>query len=325
MAKAAAKPAVKSTAKPAAKPVAKAVVAAKAAPHKKEVAKDVVAPKVVKKGAEKATAANAKTAVKIKSKDVVKDKPKIVAKATSKAATGKDAKPAAKNTSGREAAGVDESSNASEVADKPKTAPLKASVTINKPDSKTVTKPTKNSAKADKTPEVQEIKSGSAPAVSQTTDAAVLAAIDTSGYVLPGVKVPGRRGRKPKEYQPENEEIAALNAVERAEMKAIDKAKAKDRKAKEKALLKDAFSADTEATEEELERRRQKLKTLIKMGKDSGYLTSLKSMITCLRTWWIQKRSKASSVHSTTWAWRCMNRHPMQKPCCCPTMLSSHQ
>ncbi|MBC3909779.1 RNA polymerase sigma factor RpoD [Undibacterium sp. NL8W] len=144
-------------------------------------------------------------------------------------------------------------------------------MTINKTDSKTVTKPTKNSAKA--APEVQEIKSGSAPTVSQTTDAAVLAAIDTSGYVLPGVKVPGRRGRKPKEYQPENEEIAALNAVERAEMKAIDKAKAKDRKAKEKALLKDAFSSDPEATEEELERRRQKLKTLIKLGKDRGYLT----------------------------------------------------
>jgi RNA polymerase primary sigma factor len=100
-----------------------------------------------------------------------------------------------------------------------------------------------------------------------------LAAIDTSGYVLPTVKVPGRRGRKPKEFQPENDEVAALNAVERAELKAVDKAKAKDRKAKEKALLKDAFSSDTEATEEELERRRQKLKTLIKLGKERGFLT----------------------------------------------------
>ncbi|MCE3265269.1 MAG: polymerase sigma factor RpoD [Pseudoduganella sp.] len=109
--------------------------------------------------------------------------------------------------------------------------------------------------------------------VSQTTDAAALAAIDTSGYVLPSVKVPGRRGRKPKEFQPENDEVAALNAVERAELKAADKAKAKDRKAKEKALLKDAFSSDTEATEEELERRRQKLKTLIKFGKERGFLT----------------------------------------------------
>ena len=121
--------------------------------------------------------------------------------------------------------------------------------------------------------EKPESLSGAAPAVSQTTDAAVLASIDTSGYFLPTVKVPGRRGRKPKEFQPENDEVAALNAVERAELKSADKAKAKDRKAKEKALLKDAFSSDNEATEEELERRRQKLKTLIKFGKERGFLT----------------------------------------------------
>ncbi|NHZ32099.1 RNA polymerase sigma factor RpoD [Massilia rubra] len=136
------------------------------------------------------------------------------------------------------------------------------------------------SAKADKAQDKAETRSASTstsasatPVVSQTTDAAALAAIDTSGYVLPSVKVPGRRGRKPKEFQPENDEVAALNAVERAELKAVDKAKAKDRKAKEKALLKDAFSSDTEATEEELERRRQKLKTLIKFGKERGFLT----------------------------------------------------
>ncbi|WP_416142515.1 RNA polymerase sigma factor region1.1 domain-containing protein, partial [Escherichia coli] len=49
--------------------------------------------------------------------------------------------------------------------------------------------------------------------------------------------------------------------------------KAKDRKAKEKALLKDAFSSDTEASEEELELRRNKLKALIKSGKERGFLT----------------------------------------------------
>jgi hypothetical protein len=38
-------------------------------------------------------------------------------------------------------------------------------------------------------------------------------------------------------------------------------------------FLKDAFPADSEASEEELERRRQKLKTLIKLGKDRGFLT----------------------------------------------------
>ncbi|NVD98857.1 MULTISPECIES: RNA polymerase sigma factor RpoD [unclassified Massilia] len=143
-----------------------------------------------------------------------------------------------------------------------------------KPETKAAAKPAKVTAKAAKAADKPETRvSNAPPAVSQTTDAAALAAIDTSGYVLPSVKVPGRRGRKPKEFQPENDEVAALNAVERAELKAVDKAKAKDRKAKEKALLKDAFSSDTEASEEELERRRQKLKTLIKFGKERGFLT----------------------------------------------------
>jgi RNA polymerase primary sigma factor len=136
-------------------------------------------------------------------------------------------------------------------------------------------KPTRASAaKADKAQDKAEVRTtNTAPVVSQTTDAAALAAIDTSGYVLPSVKVPGRRGRKPKEFQPENDEVAALNTIERAELKAADKAKAKDRKAKEKALLKDAFAADSEASEEELESRRQKLKALIKSGKERGFLT----------------------------------------------------
>ncbi|HEX7650184.1 MAG TPA: RNA polymerase sigma factor region1.1 domain-containing protein, partial [Noviherbaspirillum sp.] len=140
-------------------------------------------------------------------------------------------------------------------------------MTNKKPEPKTAAKAAKSASKAEAKPESKVM------AVSQTTDAAALAAIDTSSYVLPAVKVPGRRGRKPKEFQPENDEVAALNAVERAELKAADKAKAKDRKAKEKALLKDAFSSDTEASEEELEQRRQKLKTLIKLGKDRGFLT----------------------------------------------------
>ena len=156
----------------------------------------------------------------------------------------------------------------------PLSAQLKAPVINKKPESK----PLSANARPDNKPEAPpENKPGVnvmiSATVSQTTDAATLAAIDTSGYVLPSIKVPGRRGRKPKEFQPENDEVAALNAVERAELKAVDKAKAKDRKAKEKALLKDAFASDTEASEEELERRRQKLKTLIKLGKERGFLT----------------------------------------------------
>jgi RNA polymerase primary sigma factor len=105
---------------------------------------------------------------------------------------------------------------------------------------------------------------GAAPAVSQTTDAAALAAIDTSGYVLPSVKVPGRRGRKPSEFTPENDEVAALNAVERAELKAASKAK--DRKKAGKEPLEGA-------TEEEIQHRLQQIRTLINMGKERGFLT----------------------------------------------------
>jgi RNA polymerase primary sigma factor len=198
----------------------------------------------VKKTAAAAPASKAKTPPKGTPKTVAKVAPKPVAKAAS---------PKAKPVS--------------RAAAKPAPEKLKAPVTNKKPESKTASNTTKVAAK------VEPKSDSKVMAVSQTTDAATLAAIDTSGYVLPGVKVPGRRGRKPKEFQPENDEIAALNAVERAELKAADKAKAKDRKAKEKALLKEAFSSDTEASEEELEQRRQKLKTLIKLGKDRGFLT----------------------------------------------------
>ena len=149
----------------------------------------------------------------------------------------------------------------------------KAPVPTKIPETNVATQTTRMSAKADNSQDKAEARVAGVAPVSQTTDAETLAAIDTSGYVLPAVKVPGRRGRKPKEFTPENDEVAALNAVERAELKAVDKAKAKDRKAKEKALLKDAFSSDTEASEEELEIRRQKLKALIKSGKERGFLT----------------------------------------------------
>jgi RNA polymerase primary sigma factor len=103
--------------------------------------------------------------------------------------------------------------------------------------------------------------------VVQTTDAAALAAIDTSGYLLPQVKVPGRRGRKPSEFMPEHDEVAALNAVERAELKAASKAR--ERKAKGASML----GTEEGFSEAELEKRRQQLKNLINMGKERGYLT----------------------------------------------------
>ena len=122
----------------------------------------------------------------------------------------------------------------------------------------------KTQPQAQTQPQPQPESRSAAPVVSQTTDAAALAAIDTSGYVLPSVKVPGRRGRKPSEFTPENDEVAALNAVERAELKAASKAK--DRKKAGKEPLEGA-------TEEEIQHRLQQIRTLINLGKERGFLT----------------------------------------------------
>jgi RNA polymerase primary sigma factor len=53
----------------------------------------------------------------------------------------------------------------------------------------------------------------------------------------------------------------------------VEKARARDRRAKEKALLKDAFASSQPGTVEELEERRSKLRALIKLGKERGFLT----------------------------------------------------
>ena len=245
-AKPAAKPAARTAAKPSAKPAPKPT--AKAA--SKGVAMPAAKPKLAaaKKNANKPAATTVSKDGKLPAKPAPKKPVKVAtvpSKTGAKSATKAVAKPAVT----------------------PKAPAKKTVVTNRKPEAKVVAKKTvvefKEVAKTD-----HQIMS-----VKQTTDAAALAAIDTSGYILPSIKVPGRRGRKPRDFQPENEEIAALNAVERAELKAADKARARDRKAKEKQFLKDAFSADSEASEEEIERRRQKLKTLIKLGKDRGFLT----------------------------------------------------
>lgn len=224
----------------------------------------------------KSTAA-AKTTQAVAAKSPVKGTAKaaVTVKPTAKtAAAATPKKTAAQTTAAKPARAAAPKATATPANKLPQAAEQAVSVKATKT-SVTTKKPETKTAKTTKAAQVEgkDVSATAASSVSQTTDAAALAAIDTSGYVLPSVKVPGRRGRKPKEFQPESDEVAALNTIERTELKAADKAKAKDRKAKEKALLKDAFSSDTEASEEELERRRQKLKTLIKLGKERGFLT----------------------------------------------------
>jgi RNA polymerase primary sigma factor len=226
----------------------------------------------------------AKKSVVVKPKAAAAKKPASKAVAKSGAKSSAAAKPVAKKpvkATAPTAASKAKANTKAAVSSKP--AEKKPAVNSKKTDAK-VSAAAKSAAPAKGAPVKAPAKTAASKtaakgdhqilSVKQTTDAAALAAIDTSGYVLPSVKVPGRRGRKPRDFQPESDEIAQLNAVERAEqLKAADKAKARDRKNKEKQFLKDAFAADSEASEEELERRRQKLKTLIKLGKDRGFLT----------------------------------------------------
>ena len=113
----------------------------------------------------------------------------------------------------------------------------------------------------DAAPKVKVVRRASAKPEAQV---ASLAEIDTSGYTLPAVKVPARRGRRPSEFQPEQEEIAALNAVERDELSA-----ARSRRQSGK----NAGTAGAAMSAEELEARRKKMAALIRTGKERGYLT----------------------------------------------------
>ena len=258
------------TKKPA-KSAAQTAKSKKAAPTKSAPAKKAAPTSAAAKSRAVTTKAASKPAAKAASKTAAKP----AAKSPAAKPESKKAKPASKVTAPARPKKTTPSKTAKPAASKPvtsKVAAAKPETTLKAPKVDVAIKTPAPKAPRGKTKPL-ETTTSAAPAVVQTTDATALAAIDTSNYVLPAVKVPGRRGRKPKEYQPESEEVAALNAVERAEMKAADKARAKDRKAKERALLKEAFATDTEATEEELENRRQKLKTLIKLGKERNFLT----------------------------------------------------
>ncbi|RJG04114.1 RNA polymerase sigma factor RpoD [Noviherbaspirillum sedimenti] len=98
----------------------------------------------------------------------------------------------------------------------------------------------------------------SIPISSRQAHAAALAAIDTSAYAMPGVKQAARRGRKPSEYHPETEEIAAVNAAEKAEMLGVPSSKS---------------LAGQNLSEAEMEARRKQVTLLVNLGRERGYLT----------------------------------------------------
>jgi RNA polymerase primary sigma factor len=96
----------------------------------------------------------------------------------------------------------------------------------------------------------------------------------------PPAKTGAKRGRKPKNAaKPEEEEDVDLEAEfaeETPEAGASEKVKPlrmKISKAKERALMKEFGLDETVLSEEDMQKRRQRLKLLIKLGKTRGYLT----------------------------------------------------
>ena len=87
-------------------------------------------------------------------------------------------------------------------------------------------------------------------------------------------------------------------------------------RAKERALMREFGLDETQLTEEEVAKRRNELKTLIKMGKTRGFLTHQEindhlpeKLVDAT------KSSKPSSRCSTTWASPCTSRRPTPPRC----------
>jgi len=163
-----------------------------------------------------------------------------------------------------------------------KSAPAKSA----KPAAKTAA-PAKTAAKASKADELEPKK---AAAKAEPTKASAKAAPAKPAAKAAAAK--GKPGRKPAEdkqaaVKPEAEEedfsdveadIEGEGEAEVVEEVAEEKAKAKPlrmkvSKAKERALMREFGLDESALSEEEVNKRRQELKTLIKMGKTRGYLT----------------------------------------------------
>jgi RNA polymerase primary sigma factor len=255
---AAAKPVAKPVARPAAKPAARAEAKA---PDARSAAKatgkpqDKVQDKVQQKVSEKLQPAAAAPAAKpVKA---ATDKPAAVKPA--KAATAKPA--AAKPAAAKSAAAktVEPAAPAAEPKVAAKAAPAKApKAAADKPAKAVAEKPAKAAAEKPAAKAAKgkgpAAKGGKAKAVASDDDLDLGGdADDTLGEV--------------------DDVDAEAEVIEEVPAPPPPKAKARDKRAKEKALIKEALSYNQGTSEEELEAKLNKLKLLIKLGKERGFLT----------------------------------------------------
>jgi len=257
--KASAKPVPKNAAKTVAKPVAKTTAKPSPKPSSKSVAKPVaktnakqIAKQIAKPNAKPTLKANAKTSP-VKAKPSAKVVAKVVAKVPPKAPLQTTAKTVVKTAVKAMAKPVGKAlAPAQKVSSVPvskKSAPVKAN------DQK-ISAP----APKPKAPATKSVKT--TPPVVEETAAST------------------KRGRKPKAAQPLQEDadlsdieddLAGEPVAETTEK--VKPLRMKISKAKERALMKEFGLDETVLSEEDMAKRRQRLKALIKLGKTRGYLT----------------------------------------------------
>ncbi|MEY2678567.1 MAG: polymerase sigma factor RpoD [Pseudomonadota bacterium] len=202
---------------------------------------------VAKKPAVAAPKAAAKPAVKAASKTVTKSAAKPVAKTAAIPAAKVAAKPAAKPVT------------------KAKSVPASKTKAAEKPATKTAAKPaTKTAVKA----KTEDNKKKASAVEAHAPKAAAKKA--------PAKKATKSKGKKASADDEDLGDIEADLEGEPVVEPGAEKAKPlrmKISKAKERALMKEFGLDETVLSEEDMQKRRQRLKTLIKLGKTRGYLT----------------------------------------------------
>ena len=207
----------------------------------KSVAKKVVAKPVSKKPAPAAPKAAAKPAIKAAAKAVTKPVAKPVAKKTATSAVKTAAKPAAKP------------------ATKAKSVPASKTKAAEKPATKPIVKTV---LKAEDT--------------KKKTPAAKASAPNAAAKKAPAKKIAQAKGKKSGGDDADLSDIEADLVGEPVVDAGAEKVKPlrmKISKAKERALMKEFGLDETVLSEEDMQKRRSRLKTLIKLGKTRGYLT----------------------------------------------------
>lgn len=198
---------------------------------------------VAKKPAVAAPKAAAKPAVKAAAKAVTKSAAKPVAKTAAKPAAKAATKPAAKP------------------ATKAKSVPAPKTKAAEKPATKTAAKTTTKAKAEDTKKKASAVEAHAPKAAAKKT---------------PAKKATKAKGKK---ASAEDEDLGDIEADLEGEpviepgAEKVKPLRMKISKAKERALMKEFGLDETVLSEEDMQKRRQRLKTLIKLGKTRGYLT----------------------------------------------------